>query len=279
MRTGLHVSIAGGFVRACAQAAKLGCETIQIFTRSPRSWQARPLDADAAAGFRRSARELDIAPVFVHAPYLVNLATADRALAARSGAVLAEELSRAATLGAAGVIVHPGRAHDRDRDRVVTRVVRQVGRALRRARGGAMLLLENTAGAAGDVGSRFEELAAIIARTDEGDRLGVALDTAHAFAAGCELRTRVGLDATLRAFDRAVGFGRLHVLHLNDSRFGLGSKRDRHWHIGRGEIGPDGFRGIVNHPLLRHLPGILETPRREAGDDRRNLAALRGLVR
>ncbi|MFO7675363.1 MAG: deoxyribonuclease IV [bacterium] len=277
MRVGLHVSIAGGLERACLRAAEVGCETIQLFTRSPRGWSARPLDESGAGRFRRLTRALDITPVFVHAPYLVNLATTDRSLAARSRAVLVDELERAASLGASGVVVHPGRV--RGREGGVARVARRVASVLRRAKGAVSLLLENTAGAAGEIGARFEELAEIIDRAGSADRLGMALDTAHAFAAGCELRNRPGLDAVLRELDRTVGLGRLQLLHLNDSRFGLDSHRDRHWHIGRGKIGLAGFRQVVNHPLLRHLPGILETPRADRRDDRRNLAAIRGLVR
>lgn len=283
MRIGLHVSIAGGFTKAAERALALGCETIQVFTRSPRGWQAAGLDAGETAGFRAAVTSAGIAPVFVHAPYLVNLATTDRALAARSCAVLAEELDRAAAIGALGVVVHPG--HAADRDRAPARTARRVAQALRRSRSRTLLLLENTAGAATDIGSRFADLAAIIAAVAEhrassagADRLGVALDTAHLLAAGAEIRTRAGLDMTLRDFDAAVGLARLHLLHLNDSRFGLGSGRDRHWHIGRGEIGLDGFRTIINHPLLRHLPAILETPRSSAADDRRNLAAVRSLL-
>lgn len=279
MRFGLHVSIAGGFSQACVRAEQLGCETFQVFTRSPRSWQVSALDENEAAGFREAVRAVGIGPVFVHAPYLINLATPDRSLAARSRAAMVEELERAALLGAVGVVVHPGRAHDSDREQVLDRVAGQVEQVLGRARGQALFLLENTAGSRGDVGSRFEELAAVIARVAARDRLGVVLDTCHMFAAGYELRTRAGLDATLREFDAAVGFGRLHMLHLNDSRFGFGLKRDRHWHIGAGEIGADGFRTIVNHPLLRSLPGILETPRTGDEDDRRNLAAIRKAVR
>ena len=278
MRIGLHVSIAGGLGRACARAAAFGCDTFQVFTRSPRGWQARPLEPAEVTGFRRALETTGIAPVFVHAPYLVNLATPDRKLAARSVATLAGELERAALIGAVGVVVHPGRAADRDPERVLARVARQVERTLKRAPGPALLLIENTAGTRGDVGSRFAELAGIIARVKQPDRLGVTLDTCHLFAAGYELRTRPELDRTLREFDAAVGFGRLHLLHLNDSRFGLGTKRDRHWHIGQGEIGLDGFRTIVNHPLLRHLPGVLETPRTNDDDDRRNLAAVRTVM-
>jgi len=275
VRIGLHVSIAGGLARACARARALRCETIQLFTRSPRGWQAPPLDPEGAAAFRSGTGAAGIAPVFVHAPYLVNLAAADRGLAARSRRMLVEELDRAGAIGALGVVVHPGRSPDRAQG--LARVTREVSRVIRHSRAGTLLLLENTAGARTDIGSRFEELAAVIAGVPNRDRLGVTLDTAHLFAAGYEVHTRAGLDATLRDFDATVGLGRLHLLHLNDSRFPLASGRDRHWHIGRGEIGLDGFRAVVNHPLLRHLPGILETPRAAATDDRRNLAALRRL--
>jgi len=186
------VSIAGGLERACLRAAEVGCETIQLFTRSPRGWSARPLNASVAGRFRQLTEALSITPVFVHAPYLVNLATADRSLGARSSAVLVDELERAAALGASGVVVHPGRA--RDREGAAARVASQVLSVFKRVKGVVLLLLENTAGATGEIGAGFEELAEIIERTDGADRLGVALDTAHAFAAGCELRNRPGLD-------------------------------------------------------------------------------------
>jgi len=129
-----------------------------------------------------------------------------------------------------------------------------------------------------EVGYRFEQLSAIIKQVDRRDRVGIVLDTAHSFEAGYELNTKQGLDATLREFDRLVGLGRLHLLHLNDSKTELGSRVDRHWHIGQGKIGLDGFRFIVNHPLLRHLPGIMETPRESPADDRENLETIRSLV-
>ena len=141
-----------------------------------------------------------------------------------------------------------------------------------------MLLLENTAGMGSEVGSSFEQIATVLGGVEQADRVGVVLDTAHLFEAGYDLRTRAGLEETLRGFDRTVGFGRLHLLHLNDLKTGCGSRVDRHWHIGRGRIGLAGFREIVNHPLLRHLPGVMETPRTSSEDDLMNLRTIRRLA-
>lgn len=215
-------------------------------------------------------------PAFVHAPYLPNLATAEPGLAARTVAALAEDMERCQQLGVGFLIAHVGRSADQVE--ALERVARNVDVVLERGPAGVMLLLENTAGMGSEVGWSFDQLSGIIGRVGAPDRVGVVLDTAHLFEAGYELRTRDGLDETLRDFDRLVGLGRLYLLHLNDSKTGLGSRIDRHWHIGKGEIGRSGFRLLVNHPLLAGLPGIMETPRRSHRDDLANLRSVRRLV-
>ncbi len=278
MRFGFHVSIAGGFARVCARAEAVHCETMQLFTSSPRGWSVSRLDPDDVARFRRDVEESGITPVFVHAPYLPNLATGDRVLARRSVTALVREAKRCRDLGVRYLVVYVGRAGDAKTEVALRRVVRSVNRVLSRAPESVMLLLENTAGMGSEVGSSFEQIATVLGRVEQGDRVGVVLDTAHLFEAGYDLRTRAGQEQTLRGFDRVVGFGRLHLLHLNDSRTDYGSRVDRHWHIGKGRIGLAGFREIVNHPLLRHLPGVMETPRTTPRDDLMNLRTIRRLV-
>ena len=263
-------------MRARAEAVR--CETMQLFTSSPRGWSVSRLDPDDVARFRRDVEESGIGPVFVHAPYLPNLATGDQVLARRSVTALVEQAKRCRELGVRYLVVHVGRAGDAKTEVALRRVVRSVNRILSRAPESVMLLLENTAGMGSEVGSSFEQIAVVLGRVEQEDRVGVVLDTAHLFEAGYDLRTRAGLEETLRGFDRVVGFGRLHLLHLNDSKTDYGSRVDRHWHIGKGRIGLAGFREIVNHPLLRHLPGVMETPRTTSRDDLMNLRTIRRLV-
>lgn len=252
---------------------------MQLFTRSPRGFAARPLDDDDVRKFRQDVKESGIEPVFVHAPYLPNLAATDRKRSRMTAEILVSDAERCRRLGVRFLIVHAGRATGATEERALRGVSDSIDRVLDKAPESVMLLLENTAGMGSEVGYRFEQLREIIDRVGDRDRLGVVLDTAHLFEAGYELATRPGLDETLRQFDRQVGMGRLYLLHLNDSRTGFGSRKDRHWHIGKGEIGLAGFREIVNHPLLAHLPGIMETPRKTLREDRSNMATVRSLVR
>ncbi len=276
MRFGFHVSIAGGFRLVPERAERAGCETIQLFTRSPRGWRAAPLDPKDAAAFRQGIAERRIAPVFVHAPYLPNLAAAGAA-ARRTVAALRTDCERAHALGLGLVICHAGRANGASEADALRRVSANLDQVLERTPESVTVLLENTAGMGTETGFRFEQLARVIERVERRDRVGVMLDTCHAFAAGYELRTRAGLDRTLRDFDRTVGLGRLHGIHLNDSKYGLGVRKDRHWHIGRGEVGRAGMKLVINHPLLAHLAGVMETPRRSDNDDLANLRAARRL--
>jgi len=222
-------------------------------------------------------KDAGISPVFVHAPYLPNPA-ATGAKARQSVAALVTQAERCAVLGVRYLILHIGKALGASEERALAAVAGNVNAILARAPASVSLLLENTAGMGSEVGYRFEQVAAVIGQVKQRDRIGVVLDTAHAFAAGYEFRTRAGIDATLREFDKLVGLGRLHLVHLNDAKAELGSRLDRHWHIGEGQIGQEGMRQIVNHPLLRRLPAVMETPRKSVTDDLRNLAAARGLA-
>lgn len=278
VRFGFHVSIAGGFARALERAQQLGCESVQFFARNPRGWKAAPLDPDDAARFRRGLRGAGISPAFIHSPYLVNLASDDARLARLSVGAVAQDMERSRRLGLRHVVVHFGRAGSVKESKAISMVARNVNLVLGRTPDAVMLLLENTAGMGSELGFRFEQLEAVIGQARQPERVGVALDTAHLFEAGYELRTRSGVDETLGTFDEVVGLKRLHLIHLNDSKTDIGSQVDRHWHIGKGRIGAAGLGQIVNHPLLSHLPAILETPRKAAKDDQRNLRAARRLV-
>jgi deoxyribonuclease IV len=269
--------MSGGFGKVRERAEAVECRTMQMFASNPRGWAAAELDADDVAKFRSDMKGSDVSPIFVHAPYLPNPA-ATAANARRSIKALVTQAERCAALGVHFLILHVGKALGADEDKAIARVAKNVDAVLAAAPESVTLLLENTAGMGSEVGYRFEQIAAIIGKVKQRERVGVVLDTAHAFEAGYEFRTKAGLDATLREFDRVVGISRLHLIHLNDSKTEFGSRVDRHWHIGEGKIGKEGMREIVNHPLLRHLPAVMETPRDSVADDLRNLKTIRSLV-
>lgn len=279
MRFGFHISIAGGFARVVERAQKKGCETIQFFSRNPRGWRYTPLAPEDVKVFRESLSRTGIHPIFAHMPYLPNLASPDKELFSRSVDALCTELERCEALGAPYLITHVGSRLDSTEEAAIERMSQGIELAFNRVRNRVMLLLENTAGGGTEIGYKFEQIARIIAGVSERGRVGVVLDTAHAFEAGYDLKTAKGLEETLEEFDRLIGLKRLHLLHLNDSKTPLGSRSDRHFHIGEGEIGLEGFHRIVNHPRLRDLPGIMETPRRTDLDDEKNMAQIRALVR
>jgi len=270
--------MAGRFHKVPERARALGCETVQVFSRSPRGWRAQRIEAEEAAVFRERLRALDISPVVVHTPYLLNLGSADRALGERSTHVLAEEMRRAHLLGAQYVVTHLGGA-PQPRTIVLRRIARRIDGALRDSPAGVMLLLENSAGAGNLVGGTFAELAGIIGHCRFQQRLGICLDSAHCYAAGYQVGTMPGLEETLAQLDREAGLTRLHLLHGNDSRSQFASRVDRHWHIGRGTMGLAAFRNILCHPKLRGLPLIMETPRGSIDDDRRNMRVMKRLRR
>jgi len=279
MRFGFHISIAGGFSKVIERARKRGCETIQLFSRNPRGWAYGPLDPQEVNRFREEFSRAAISPLFVHMPYLPNLASKDRSLLGKSLDALQADLERASSLGAPYLIIHVGHRVHVSEDEAIGRIAAGINEAFGNVNNSVILLLENTAGQGTEVGHRFFQLRRIIQGVDEERRMGVCLDTAHAFAAGYDLSTLAGLEKTLEEFQEQVGLERLHLVHLNDTRSPLGGHVDRHWHIGEGNIGLGGFKNIVNHPLLVHLPGIMETPRKDDVEDLRNMKVIRGLVK
>jgi deoxyribonuclease-4 len=276
---GAHMMTAGGLYRAVETGAEVGCDVVQIFTKSPQQWQARPLtDADVDA-FRQAQEERGIPCVAAHDSYLINPAAADPAVLERSRAALGEELARAARLGIPAVVMHLGAAGSASEEEALERLIESVRQSFSRAgtQETPWLLLETTAGQGTCLGYRFEHLAAVIQAIDGAAPVGACLDTCHVFAAGYELRDAAGYKATIAEFDRLVGLERLRLIHVNDSRRERGSRVDRHDHIGQGQIGLEAFRSLMNDPRLAGVPMVLETPKADSMDPV-NLAALRGLV-
>jgi deoxyribonuclease-4 len=278
MRLGFHISIAGGLSRVVPRALKLGCETIQFFSRSPRAWRESLVHRDEIQKFKEALAQTDIFPVFLHTPYLLNLASQNQALYARSISYLGDELEQAERMGASFVIVHGGNKLGSEEKKALQRVAQAINNAFAKVNNSVQLLVENTAGQGTEIGYKFSHFQEIITQVENRDRIGICLDTAHAFTAGYDLATAQGLDHMIEEFDALLGLPKLKVLHLNDSKAPFGSKKDRHWHIGKGDIGRSGFAKIINHPKLAHLPGIMETPRRSDADDHRNMKVMRSLI-
>ena len=279
MRFGFHISIAGGFSKVVEKALKAKCETIQLFSRNPRGWGYKDLDCSEVEKFKAALRVSNISPCFVHLPYLPNLAAEKEDLYEKSIDTLCEDLRRAEVLGIPFLVVHIGSRVSLSEDEAVKKVIKGLKKALSKVPNQVQILLENTAGQGTELGSRFSQIQQIISSVNNKARIGICLDTAHAFQAGYDLSSRKGLDDALSEFDRSIGLHNLHLLHLNDSKTPLGSHSDRHWHIGKGCIGLEGFRNIVNHPQLIHLPGIMETPRQDFKDDLRNMKVMRSLIK
>ena len=278
MRFGFHISIAGGFSKIVERALVRGCETIQFFSRNPRGWEYSPLNKKEVKAFRSSIQSTTLFPIFLHMPYLPNIASFKSKFYKRSIRSIATDLRRAEQLGAEYLIIHIGHRMESSEDEAIEAVSQGINRAFERVKNSVALLMENTAGQGTEIGYNFEQIKKIIEGVEENARLGVCLDTAHTFEAGYDLSNKEGLEKTLEQFDKTVGLKRLHLIHLNDSKTPLGSRKDRHWHIGEGHIGLEGFRYLINHPLLKHLPGIMETPRKDTVEDLKNMKVIKGLV-
>ncbi|MGC2420044.1 MAG: deoxyribonuclease IV [Candidatus Acidiferrales bacterium] len=276
LRIGIHTSIAGDITGALEIAHGLGANALQIFSASPRMWArgASRISEPDGARFRKRRAELSLGPLVVHGNYLINMASPERVLRTRSVQAFHQEIVRAVALGADYLVAHPGSACGGGMDHAVAAIADGLKQAARGLKVGELqILLENTAGQGSCVGSRFAEIAAILDACADLP-VGVCLDTAHLFAAGWDLRTAEGLEATLREIDSTIGLERVAVIHMNDSKTPLGSRVDRHEHIGKGKIGREAMGRILNHPLLAGRAFILETPIDKPGDDRRNVAAL-----
>jgi deoxyribonuclease-4 len=281
MPLGAHMSIAGGMDKAVVRGSSIGCETVQIFTKSNQQWRAKPLEPEEVARFQAARTASGIAPVFAHAAYLINLATPDDDAWEKSLEGFVIEVERCATLKLPFIVLHPGAHGGAGEDVGLSRVTRALDECLsRNQEADVMVLLETTAGQGSSVGCKFEHLAEIIERSLYPERLGICFDTCHAFAAGYDIRTPDSYDRTIASLDHLIGIEKLKAIHLNDSRGDLGGHLDRHAHIGMGKLGLEAFRLLLNDPRLQRLPMVLETPKGpDMKEDVINLSTLRGLIR
>jgi deoxyribonuclease-4 len=279
---GAHMSIAGGCHQALLTARSYGCDTVQLFTKNSNQWNGKELTPDDIRNFRQTLRRTRLRLPMAHDSYLINLASPDEGLYRRSIEAFALEMQRAECLGLRYLVTHPGAHTGSGEEAGLTRVATALDEIQRRCAGfRVQVLLETTAGQGSSLGHRFEHLAGILSRMAKAERVGICLDTCHVFAAGYALAPESEYRVTLRAFDKLIGLRRLRAFHLNDSMKPLGSHVDRHAHIGRGCLGLEPFRLLVNDRRFRNRPMVLETPKEEAteGDmDRVNLDVLRGLV-
>ena len=275
------MSIAGGCHNALTRGREVGGEAVQLFTKNASQWKAKPLLDEDIARFQETLAGTGYSPdvLVVHDSYLINLASPDDALWEKSLAAFGEELDRAAALGIPYLVTHAGAHMGQGEPAGLARIAAGIDRVLDPRPTGPLILLETTAGQGTSLCYRFEQIAGVIEATRYPERIGVCFDTCHVFAAGYDLRDPAGYEATIGEFDRLLGLDRLKVFHLNDSKKGLGSRVDRHNHIGQGELGLEAFRLLLNDPRVNTRPMVLETEKGADGaEDRMNLATLRGLL-
>ncbi len=280
MRLGSHMSIAGGVENAVLRGHEVGCEAIAMFTKNNNQWKAKPLTQEDADKFNAALIETGIHPIVAHTSYLINLASPDAALWKKSMTAMEDELKRGDLLGIPYLVLHPGSHMGKGVEWGVARVAEAFNRiheklpAVR-----VMTLLEHTAGQGNHLGHLFEELAQMRALIVEKKRIGVCVDSCHLFAAGYDLRKPDSYADVFKQFDDTVGIEHIKAWHLNDAKMPLGSRVDRHEHIGKGKLGRAAFKNIVNDPRWQNLPGLLETEKgSELKEDKVNLRVLRGLI-
>jgi deoxyribonuclease-4 len=275
------MSISGGVFNAPLFGQELGCSTIQIFTKNNNQWKAKELTAEDVEKFFENQQKTGISPIVGHNGYLINLASPREDIYERSLQAMLIELQRAELLRLPCLVMHPGSHLGSGEKEGIKRIISSINWLHRKTKGyRVMMLLETTAGQGNSIGYRFEQLAGIIEGVKDSRRLGVCFDTCHAFAAGYDMRNKKTYQATFREFDKFIGLSRLKVIHVNDSMRELGSRVDRHQHIGRGKIGLEGFRLLMNDRRFRDVPKILETPKEEGAEkDINNLNLLRSLIK
>jgi deoxyribonuclease IV len=279
MRIGVHTSIAGGVENAAHHAREIGCDAFQMFSANPRGWRAIEPSHEEYQRFRSARAQHGLTPVVVHDNYLINLASGDALIRARSIATFRKELERALALGAEFLVTHPGSAKGTTPSQSIAHCAESLARAADGLRlDGLMVLIENTAGQGSVIGRTFEEIGEIMSRSAGRVPVGVCIDTAHCFEAGYAIHTAEGLRDSVRQMDSSFGLQNLRVIHANDSKTPFESHADRHEHIGKGYIGAEAFGRIVRHPKLRGIPFICETPLDRPGDDKRNIRMIRKLA-
>jgi deoxyribonuclease-4 len=279
MKIGAHVSASGGVNKAFERAKEIGANCFQIFVSSPRMWKVGEIEGKDCKLFKQNLKDYDMSPSFVHIKYLCNLSSPNPETIEKSVVALAAEFGLTGQLGLTGAMFHIGSLVGSDRARGIEKVVNGIKKVLDKTpEGNAKLLLENSA-SSNKIGAKFEEIAEIIQKVGS-NRIGVCLDTAHAFVAGYELRDQPGVDAFVQEIENTFGLDRLCVIHANDSKADFGSSRDLHENIGKGKIGSAGFAALLNHPKLKKIPFILEVPGYDKnGPDKPNINALRKLVK
>ncbi len=276
MRVGMHMRVRGGFTAAVVQAKSLGANAMQIFSSNSRTYRTSAIDPAAYADFAKLRAAADLNPCVIHTSYLVNLASTDPKILEGSIRLVRHDLQAASAGEIAYVNTHLGSYGDRDRNEGTVAICRALEAILDAIPAGVNLVMENSAGAGALAGGTLPELGAFIRSVDH-PQLGVCLDTAHAWAAGYRINSAAGVDAFLDEAEREIGLQRIHLFHFNDTQVPLAAARDRHWHIGEGEIGFDGFRALTARPELREKTAILETPGDDA-DDVRNMNAIRAIL-
>jgi deoxyribonuclease-4 len=277
-KIGFHAPIKGGVHNALIVAKDTGCDTVQLFSRNPRGWLAKPLTLEDVLLFRKTRRLTKISPVLIHCNYLENHAAADTAMLEKSRVSFREEVERAILLGVDYLVVHPGSARGSCEADGIAKCAQSLKVACKRLKLGSLrILLENTAGQGDCIGHRFEHLREIMNACPKLP-LGVCFDTAHAFTAGYDIREEDGLEALIDKLQHTVGTRNVRAIHFNDSRAVYNSRVDRHWHIGEGHIGSDALRRVARHPKLKHAAFILETPYDDPRADLRNVEMLRSFV-
>jgi deoxyribonuclease-4 len=280
-RIGIHTSSAGGVENAAERAYRLGCNTLQIFSSSPRQWAPYELGRPQCADMKRLRDKYDLKPLVIHTNYLVNLAATNEVFLKKSIEAFRGEIERALALCAEYLVLHPGSFRGTDREKGLLQTsaaIAAASRGLDLAKGGLTILIENTAGAEYSLGSSFEQVADVIGRLRNHVPVAACIDTCHTHVAGYDILSEEGFRETLAKLDATIGLKNVPVWHCNDAKAARGSKLDRHQHIGKGSIGVDPFRRLLNDPRLANAAFIAETPIDEPGDDRRNVAALKILV-
>ena len=275
MLLGVHCSIKGGLHNAFHEAASLGIDTFQIFTKNQRQWKEKIIDTEEKSTFLNTYKTSHVKIIFSHASYLINLASNDNTLRERSIKALIGEVQRCHDLGLEFTILHPGSAKELGEQKGIKKIITAIKTTLHATESSTVkILLENTAGQGTSIGYRFEHLKQIMDGVDS-SRIGMCFDACHAFAAGYDIRTKCGFEETMEALDNIVGLKNLHAIHMNDSKGELCSNLDRHEHIGKGKLGLEPFRQIMNR--FKHIPKVIETPKKD-NMDAVNLEVLRKFV-
>src|SRR5215467_254444 len=280
-RIGIHTSSAGGVENAAERAYRLGCNTFQIFSSSPREWKPYELGRPQCEQMKRLREKYDLTPLVIHTNYLINLASTTEAFLQKSIEAFRGEIERALELCAEYLVLHPGSFRGADREKGLLQTAAAISASSQKldlVKGGLTILIENTAGAEYSLGSSFEQVAEVIDHLRNHVPVGACIDTCHTHVAGYDIVSEEGLRDTLAYLDSTIGLKNVPVWHCNDAKAARGSKLDRHQHIGKGRIGLDPFRRLLNDPRLTHAAFIAETPIDEPGDDRKNVDSLKKLV-